>query len=99
MNRVRDAVTEGHPMAAALGQSHLVPPAVAQGVSAGEQSGNLAEALIFVANWMDEENSQLVASLSKILEPLVLIFMGFVVGGVAISLFMPLFDMATAAAG
>ena len=99
MNRVRDAVTEGHPMAVALGESHLVPPAVTQGVSAGEQSGNLAEALIFVANWMDEENNQLVTSLSKIFEPLVLIFMGFVVGGVAISLFMPLFDMATAAAG
>jgi type IV pilus assembly protein PilC len=99
MNRVRDSVTEGHPMAVALGESHLVPPAVTQGVSAGEQSGNLAEALIFVANWMDEENNQLVTSLSKIFEPLVLIFMGFVVGGVAISLFMPLFDMATAAAG
>lgn len=99
MNRVRDAVTEGHPMATALGGSHLVPPAVTQGVSAGEQSGNLAEALIFVADWMDEENSQLIASLSKIFEPLVLVFMGFVVGGVALSLFMPLFDMATAAAG
>ncbi|UCG33110.1 MAG: type II secretion system F family protein [Phycisphaerales bacterium] len=99
MNRVRDAVTEGHPMATALGGSHLVPPAVTQGVSAGEQSGTLAEALIFMADWMDEENSQLIASLSKIFEPLVLIFMGLVVGGVAISLFMPLFDMATAAAG
>jgi type II secretory pathway component PulF len=99
MNRVRDVVTEGHPIAVALSGSHLVPPAVIQGVSAGEESGNLAEALIFLADWMDEENSQLIASVSKVFEPLVLIFMGLVVGGVAASLFMPLFDMASAAAG
>jgi len=99
MERVREVVTEGQPLASALADSFLVPPAVVQAIAAGEQSSNLGEGLLFVADWMDEENRQQIASLSKLLEPLVLVFMGVVVGGVAVSLFMPLFDMAAAAAG
>jgi type II secretory pathway component PulF len=98
LKRVRDIVTEGQPLATALAESPLVPRSVVQAVAAGEQSGQVGQALIFVADWMDDENRQRVGSLSKLIEPIILVFMGVVVGGVAVSLFMPLFDMATAAA-
>jgi type II secretory pathway component PulF len=96
---LKQDVTEGRPLAQSMESSSLVNPAIVQAIAAGEESGNLGVALMFVADWMDEENRSKIAALSKVFEPLVLVFMGVVVGGVAISMFLPLFDMAAAAAG
>lgn len=92
-------ISQGKPLAESLARSPLADPSVVQAVAAGEESGNVGRALLFVGEWMDEENQTRIDSLSKILEPLVLVFMGGVVGGVAISLFLPLFDMTAAAGG
>ncbi len=99
LQRVRGAVTDGLPLAAGLQGSRLVFPGMVQAVATGEEGGNVAPALLFVADWLDEENRLKIATLSKLVEPIILILMGVVVGGVAVSLFMPLFDMATAALG
>lgn len=92
-------ISQGKPLAESLARSPLADPSVVQAVAAGEESGNVGRALLFVGEWMDEENQTRIDSLSKLLEPLVLVFMGGVVGGVAISLFLPLFDMTAAAGG
>jgi type II secretory pathway component PulF len=99
LEKLKQDVTEGRPLAESMESSSLIDPAIVQAIAAGEESGNLGMALTFVADWLDEENRSTIAALSKVFEPLVLVVMGVVVGGVAISLFLPLFDMAAATAG
>jgi type II secretory pathway component PulF len=65
-------------------------------IATGERSGRLADSLLFLADYLDEENSQMLAAMTRLIEPLILIFMGVVVGAMAISLFLPLFDVTAA---
>ncbi len=92
-----EAVERGDRMGEAMMRSAMIPPSVAQAVSTGEESGHLDQALLFVADVLDEENSQIINAVTKLIEPLILIIMGFIVGGIALSLFIPLFDLAAMA--
>lgn len=94
---VATAVNEGREIATVFNVSPLVPATVAAAVATGEQTGKLGEAMEFVATWLEEENQTRIESLTRLLEPLILIMMGVVVGGVCVALFLPLFDIATAA--
>ena len=67
-----------------------------QAVKTGEESGNLGGALSYSADILDEGNTELVNTVTKLIEPVILIGMGIVVGAVAISLFLPLFDLTSA---
>lgn len=95
--QVENAIIQGRTMSGVLRASGLVPPTVVSTVATGEETGKLGEALEFVGGWIEEENDELVRSITRLLEPGILIVMGVVIGGVAISLFLPLFDIATAA--
>lgn len=97
--RLSRAVSDGAPMAPVFRRSSLVPPAVAQVVETGEAAGDVGGGLTYVAECLDEDNAELIAVLSRMVEPAILLLLGLVVGGVAFSLFLPLFDIATAAAG
>lgn len=90
------AVEQGNSLSAAMRRFRFVPVTVITAVSTGEQSGKLGEALDFVSLWLEEESSALVTGFTRLLEPLILIGMGVLVGSVAIALFLPLFDLATA---
>jgi len=90
---IEEKVTSGGLLSAAFEASPLVEPYVCQAIKTGEDSGNLGGAMSFAADILDESNTELVNSLTKLIEPVILIGMGLVVGGVAVSLFMPLFDM------
>ncbi len=92
-----ESVEQGNRLADAMKRSALVPPSIAQAVSTGEESGNLDQAVLFVADVLDEENAQMIGAVTKLIEPLILIVMGFIVGGIALSLFIPLFDLAAIA--
>jgi len=91
------AVTEGRSIHGVMRQSRVVPPPVASAVATGEESGRLGESMEFVGSWMEDEANQLIAGLTHVLEPAILVFMGLVVGSVCIALFLPLFEIATAA--
>lgn len=91
-----DSVTRGDSISAALDAHNLISPTIIQAVRTGEQSGRLGEAISYTADVLDEENTELLAVVTKLIEPLVLIVMGIIVGAVAIALFMPLFDMTSA---
>lgn len=91
------AVESGSRLGEAMQKSKLISPSIAQAVSIGEESGNLDQSLLFVADVLDEENEQMINAITKLIEPLILIVMGFVVGGIALSLFVPLFDLAAMA--
>lgn len=92
-DQVEQAVTSGNSLSGALESSGLVPAAICQAIRTGEESGNLGPAMSYAADVLDEDNTELLNTLTKLLEPAILISMGVLVGGVAISLFLPLFDM------
>lgn len=87
------AVTSGASISDSLEKSGLIAPAICQAVRTGEESGNLGGAMSYAADVLDEDNTELVNTLTKLLEPGIIIIMGVVVGGVAISLFLPMFDI------
>ena len=91
------AISEGRSINGVMKQAAVVPPPVVSAVAVGEDSGRLGESLDFVGKWLEEETNTLIAQLTRTLEPAILIFMGLVVGAVCVSLFLPLFDIATAA--
>ncbi|MFQ5591849.1 MAG: type II secretion system F family protein [Phycisphaerae bacterium] len=90
------AVTSGGSLSTAFEESGIVEPAICEAVRTGEESGNLSEALSYCADILDESNEELINVLARLIEPAILICMGFVVGGVAIALFLPLFDLTSA---
>lgn len=92
-----EAITEGQSIGGPLMASWVVPKTFAAAIVTGEESGKLADALLFVAGCLEDDNAQVLSSLGRIIEPLLLSIMGVIVGTVAISLFMPLFDLATIA--
>lgn len=93
---IEGALSTGRRMGAVLSASTLVPPIVASAIATAEDNARLAEAVTFVSGWLDEDNSRSIQQLARIAEPLLLATMGLVVGGIAMSLFLPLFDMTSA---
>ncbi len=91
--KAQEAVTNGQTVSSAFSGTDLIQPTVTEAIRSGEQSGQMAASLVAIADYMDEENDVVVQSLSSILEPIILIVLGGLVGFMAVSMFMPLFDM------
>jgi len=87
------AVTRGSAISTAFSESPLVDSSLCEAIRSGEQSGQLANLLLNLADFLDEENEIIVRSLTSILEPVILIALGLVVGFVAMSMFLPMFDL------
>ncbi len=94
--RAEDAVTKGDSLSVALTNPTLVSPSVCEAIRNAERTGRLASVLSSVADHMDEDNEIVLRTLTGLIEPVILIVMGVLVGGVAISMFMPLFDLTAA---
>ncbi len=97
LDKVRESISSGGSIGAVLADSEYVDPIIASAITTGEENGRLSEAVDFVSQWVDDENTQLVAGITRLVEPLMLAVMGVVVGLVAMSLFLPLFDIAAGA--
>jgi type II secretory pathway component PulF len=87
------AVTRGSTISAVFGESDLVSPSLVEAIRSGEQSGEMAGLLVNMADFLDEDNEVIVRSLTSILEPIILIALGLLVGFVALSMFLPMFDL------
>jgi type II secretory pathway component PulF len=98
VEEVKEQVMGGGSIGRTLAESELVEPVIASAIRTGEENGRLSEAVDFVSAWMDHDNAQLIASLTRVVEPMLLAGMGLFVGLVAMSLFIPLFDLAMAGA-
>lgn len=98
IERVRLAVVRGNTISSVVGKSPLVTPAFAEAVRSGEESGKIGTVLTSLADYLDEDNNVMLKSVTQMLEPIVLMILGLVVGTIAVSMFLPLFD-ATAATG
>ncbi len=99
MDDLMRSVEEGSPVGESLARHSVVPATMSSAISTGEQSGQLGKSLIFLADYLDQENAETIATLTRLVEPLILVLMGTVVGGIAISLFLPLFDLTSAVSG
>lgn len=99
LDNALDAVSRGESLAGALRPGGLVAPSICEAIHHGERSGQLGPVLSDLADFLDEDNETAVRSVSTIVEPLILIVLGVVVAFIAISLFLPLFDLTAMAQG
>ncbi len=95
VENVRAGVKEGDSIARPLGQSPLFPPMVTQMLAIGEETGALDTMLNKVSDFYDSEVSATVEALTSLLEPLLIVFLGIVVGTIVIALYMPIFSLVT----
>jgi type II secretory pathway component PulF len=93
------AVSHGEPMSAVISGSELIASCVQEALRNGEATGQVGQPLLQMADFLDEENDIVVKSLTSIIEPAILIVLGVIVGFIAISMFLPLFDLVSAAHG
>lgn len=91
--QARSMVAEGTSLRDALREKGRFPFMMIQMVGVGEATGTLDEMLTKLANFYDEEVETSVASLLSILEPILLIFVGCLVGGIVVSMYLPIFDL------
>jgi type IV pilus assembly protein PilC len=92
--RIREDVAVGHQLQLAMQQTDVFPNMVIQMAAIGEEAGSLDEMLIKVAEAYEEEVNNAVDALSSLLEPLIIIFVGLIVGTMVIAMYLPIFKMA-----
>ena len=95
----RASIREGETIASPLKQSGVFPPMVVQMITVGEETGALDAMLTKIADFYDEEVDSAVEALTSIIEPLMIVFMGAVVGGMVVAMYMPIFRMVNVIAG
>lgn len=93
VTKVRESIREGESIASPLGSSGMFPPMVTQMVAVGEETGNLDAMLSKIADFYDTEVEYMLASLTSMLEPIMIVGMGGIVGFIVISVFLPLYQL------
>jgi type IV pilus assembly protein PilC len=92
---VRERVHEGVPIAQPLVENAVFPPMVAQMVKVGEETGELDKMLAKIADFYEEEVDASIQALTSIIEPIMMIGVGLMVGVIIISMYLPMFKMLT----
>lgn len=90
---VHDSVKEGEGMTAPMGACGVFPAMVVSMVEVGEETGALPEMLIRIANTYDDEVDTAVEAMTSVIEPIMIIFLAVIVGGIVIAMFMPLISI------
>ncbi|MFQ3168853.1 MAG: type IV pilus assembly protein PilC [Limisphaerales bacterium] len=90
---VHDSVREGETIVAPLDASRVFPPMVISMVDVGEKTGDMPQMLEKIADTYDEEVDRAVESLTSLIEPIMIVFLAVIVGGIVIAMFLPLIVM------
>ncbi|MEN6434071.1 MAG: type II secretion system F family protein [Smithella sp.] len=93
--KTRQSISEGRSIAEPLAETDIFPPMVIQMISVGEATGALDSMLSKIANFYDEEIDVAVDSMTALLEPVMMVFLGGVVGGMIIAMYLPIFKLAS----
>lgn len=93
VTQIHDAVKEGENMAPPIEATKIFPPMVISMVQVGEETGDLPEMLMKIADTYDEEVDNAVAGLTSIIEPILIVFLAVMVGTIVIALFLPLISI------
>jgi type IV pilus assembly protein PilC len=91
--RVADAITEGRPIAEPLEETGVFPPMVVQMINVGEAVGALDTMLEKIAIFYDQEVDQAVENLTAMIEPFMMVFLGGMIGGLVVAMYLPIFQM------
>jgi type IV pilus assembly protein PilC len=94
VKQMRDDISVGHQLQLSMRQVNLFPNMVVQMTAIGEESGSLDHMLFKVAEFYEEEVNVAVDTLSSLLEPFIMVILGGLVGGMVISLYLPIFKLA-----
>jgi len=92
----RSSIAGGDTIAQPLQKSKVFPPMVISMIAVGEQTGGLDEMLSKIADFYDEEVDAAVSNLLSLLEPVMIVFLGVIVGGMVVAMYLPIFDMINA---
>ncbi len=87
------AIKEGETIAAPLSRENVFPPMVIQMIDVGESSGSLDKMLAKIADFYDEEVDAAVEGLTALLEPMLMVFLGCIVGFIVVAMYLPIFEM------
>jgi len=93
--KVRTSISEGRTISEPLSESGVFPEMVCQMISVGEATGALDVMLNKVADFYEEEVDQSVDNLTSMLEPIIMVFLGVIIGGLVIAMYLPIFSMAS----
>jgi type IV pilus assembly protein PilC len=91
---VRARISEGKNMAAPLAETKVFPPMVVQMIGVGEATGAMDQMLSKIADFYDDEVDVAVAALTSMIEPIMMVFLGGVVGGFLVAMYLPIFSIA-----
>jgi type IV pilus assembly protein PilC len=89
----RQAISEGKTLTDPLATSGVFPPMVCQMINVGETTGALDAMLSKIADFYDDEVDNAVANLTALMEPLVIVFLGVVIGGLVVAMYLPIFQL------
>ena len=95
----RRSISEGRTIAAPLSEANVFPSMVVSMIAVGENTGALDAMLEKIADFYDSEVDAAVSALTSLLEPIMMVFLGGIVGGMIVALYLPIFSMAGAVAG
>ena len=95
VEKVRNSIREGENITAPLARTKVFPPLVVRMISVGEQTGELEKMLTKIADFYDDQVDATVAGITSLIEPLIIAFLGVVIGGIVICMFMPIFKIST----
>ena len=99
INQVRQGISEGRNISEPLAEAKVFPDMVVQMISVGEATGALDVMLNKVADFYEDEVDQSVEAMTSLLEPLIMVFLGIVIGGLVIAMYLPIFTMASNVGG
>jgi len=86
-------IEKGESISVALGKHPVFPSMIIRMITAGEQTGKIEQMLERISDFLDEEIETTLSGLTSLIEPLLIVFLGVVVGGIAICMFLPIFKM------
>ena len=95
----RASIAGGDTISSPLRKSKVFPPMVISMINVGEQTGGLDEMLTKIADFYDDEVDAAVSGLMAMMEPMMIVFLGIVVGGMVVAMYLPIFDMVNTAGG
>jgi len=95
----RNSIREGETISAPLRHAKVFPPMVVQMIGIGEETGALDEMLNKIAAFYDDEVNTAVDTLTSVIEPLMIVLMGLIVGGMVVAMYMPMFKLVSVIAG
>jgi type IV pilus assembly protein PilC len=97
--KTRQSISEGQSIAEPLEAAKIFPPMVVQMIAVGEATGALDAMLSKIADFYDDEVDAAVSAMTTLLEPVIMVFLGVVLGGMIIAMYLPIFKIAGAVGG